>query len=190
MLNRNSTSFPISMATKIESIYKKYKEEKDPMLMFHQYLIRDIMVDPIFGLGKDNNSRGLLIYHGMGLGKTILAASVLVSTLDIREPLILLNKSLRNNFSKNIKKLLNNPMSAAIIINKLKYISMDAFNFSQQVTLNARDLNGKLIIIDEAHNFFKAIINSSSSSSNAKQVYEMIMNAKDVRLLFLRLFPF
>jgi len=46
-------------------------------------------------------------------------------------------------------------------------------------------LDNKLLIIDEAHNFFRAIINSGSENSNAKKIYEMIMSAKNLKLLFL-----
>ena len=46
-------------------------------------------------------------------------------------------------------------------------------------------LDNKLLIIDEAHNFFRSIINSGSENSNAKKIYEMIMSAKNLKLLFL-----
>lgn len=46
-------------------------------------------------------------------------------------------------------------------------------------------LDNKLLIVDEAHNFFRSIINSGSENSNAKKIYEMIMTAKNLKILFL-----
>ena len=45
-------------------------------------------------------------------------------------------------------------------------------------------LDGKLLIVDEAHNLFRAIINGGEGS-NARRVYDMVMAARDLRLLFL-----
>ena len=46
-------------------------------------------------------------------------------------------------------------------------------------------LDNKLLIVDEAHNFFRSIINSGSENSNAKKIYEIIMTAKNLKILFL-----
>jgi hypothetical protein len=46
-------------------------------------------------------------------------------------------------------------------------------------------LDNKLLIVDEAHNFFRAIINSGSENSNARKIYEAIMSAKNLKILFL-----
>lgn len=43
-------------------------------------------------------------------------------------------------------------------------------------------LNGKLLIVDEAHNFFRAVTNGSK---NAIGLYDMVMRARDLKLVFL-----
>ena len=45
-------------------------------------------------------------------------------------------------------------------------------------------LDGKLFIVDEAHNFFRAIINGGPDS-NARRIYEIVMGAANLRILFL-----
>lgn len=42
-------------------------------------------------------------------------------------------------------------------------------------------LNGKLLIVDEAHNLFRAITNGSK---NALGLYEMVMRSKDLKVMF------
>jgi len=49
----------------------------------------------------------------------------------------------------------------------------------------AVSLEGRIVIVDEAHNFFRAIINSADENSNARQLYEMMYNAVDTRFVFL-----
>ena len=45
-------------------------------------------------------------------------------------------------------------------------------------------LDGKLFIVDEAHNFFRAIINGGPDS-NARRIYDIVMSAANLRILFL-----
>lgn len=46
-------------------------------------------------------------------------------------------------------------------------------------------LDGAMLIVDEAHNFFRAIINSSDANSNARRLFAMVMSARDLRILFM-----
>jgi len=48
--------------------------------------------------------------------------------------------------------------------------------------INKTSLEGKVIIIDEAHNLFNSI---SNGSKLANEFYDMIMNTKDIKLIFL-----
>jgi len=92
----------------------------------------------------------------------------------------------------------------AWIDRKFSFVSMNASNMMTQVSRaaeseltrefeNALDekfgevaksvsLEGKVIIIDEAHNFFRAITNGSK---NARGLYDKIMVTKNIKLLFL-----
>lgn len=46
-------------------------------------------------------------------------------------------------------------------------------------------LDGSLLVVDEAHGFFRAIINSADPNTNARRLFNMVMNASDIRLLFM-----
>ena len=47
---------------------------------------------------------------------------------------------------------------------------------------NLDNLNGKVVIVDEAHNLFRAVINGSK---NAVRFYETVMNSSNLKLFFL-----
>ena len=75
------------------------------------------------------------------------------------------------------------------------FVSMDAYNMAKQAQKAAAaawapraaddwygTLDGKLLIVDEAHNFFRSIINGAK---NAHALYVMIQKARNLRILFL-----
>lgn len=186
-MQRNNTNFPTENAVKITALYKKYQEEKEVKkgwansLSYHQYVVREIMTNPEYGIGDNGNSRGLLVYHTMGMGKTRLAASVTVSMLSKKEVVVFLPKGLQENFEKTLTKLSpKNP-------EKISYVSMDAYNASDQFNRKKKygPLDNKLLIVDEAHNFFRSIINSGGDQTNSMKIYELIMSAKNLKILFL-----
>ena len=63
----------------------------------HQKLIRDYM-------GRDSPYRGVLLYHGLGVGKTCGSISIAESFRSNRKIIILLNKSLKQNYIENLMK--------------------------------------------------------------------------------------
>ena len=215
-LKRNDTGFPMKMTTKLRELYEQYLfayANKDDTqhhwasaLKYYQFLVRTVMSDPEYGIGADGNARGLLIYHTMGMGKTRLAVAVAMALWDIRPVIVMLARSLQENFLETIYEvidILNNGMSEQEILHKrvearakFTFVSMDAYNSANQMARASTStrksnitaiggLDGKLLIIDEAHNFFRAIINSSAENANARRIYEMIMTAGNLRLLFL-----
>ena len=189
MLKRNNTSYPVNLSARIQKIYETYKKIENPVLMFPQYLIRELFLDKIFGIGDPANSRGFLIHHSVGVGKTILAASVMLALMDINQPILLLPKSLQNNFLSSIDKLVEDEMLANKVKTRISFVSLDAYNSGAQMKAKAGSLNGKLLIVDEAHNLFKAIINSGGGDTNAKTLYNMVMEARDLKILFLTATP-
>ncbi len=91
-------------------------------------------------------------------------------------------------------------------LERFSFVTADAHNMAEQIArvaqgLPARrsdgkkgarrssglagSLNKRVVIVDEAHNLFRAIINASSDGANARRFYAMAMSAKDVRFLFL-----
>ena len=180
------------------------------VLKYYQYLVRAVMSDPEYGIGAEGNARGLLIFHLMGMGKTRLAVAVAMALWDVRPVVVMLPRSLRANFRETVSGvvgLLNagaSPMEiarrAAEAAAKFTFVSMDAYNSADQMarvgtgatrvkrgdlTGATGGLDGKLLIVDEAHNFFRAIINSSAENANARRIYDMVMAARNLRLVFL-----
>ena len=185
-MDRNNTSYQINLSERIKKVYERYKKIENPFLLFHQYLLRELYTDPSYGInGKSDGTRGMLINHGVGTGKTILAVSVLLALMDIRPAILLIPKSLQSNFSNTIDKLVDDVNLAEKIKQQLNFVSIDAFNSSYQLKSKSGSLDGKLLIVDESHNFFKSIINSTEGETNAKTMYNMIMSAVDLRIIFL-----
>lgn len=85
--------------------FKKYKVKKDMKmdttgnfdLFNHQKIVRDYM-------SNDSPYRGLLLFHGLGVGKTCASIAIAEGLKSNRNIIVLLNKSLQQNFKVNIMK--------------------------------------------------------------------------------------
>lgn len=177
---RNNTSFPIQITNKLKELHIVYNADNTwkNLLAYYQYIVKNIISNENMEI---LDSRGLLIYFVMGLGKTRTAVSVALSVIN-RPIIAIIPKSLQKNFADTVKYVEKELQINAS--NKINYVSLDAYNsFNQLDRLNC-GLNNSLVIIDEAHNLFKAIINGSQDS-NAYKIYEAILHAKNIKLLFL-----
>lgn len=67
-------------------------------LQAYQELVRDY-------LAEETPYRGLLLYHGLGTGKTISAISIAESLLSTRRVFVLVQASLQENFVREMRKL-------------------------------------------------------------------------------------
>lgn len=176
-MERNNTSFQLQITSKIKELFNSYQKDSkwNSLLAYYQYIVKHVVSDNFIKGG-----RGLLLYFTMGMGKTRTAASVAMS---VNMPVvIILPKSLQSNFEdtlKFIEKELRTPVK-----NKIKYISMDAYNSANQLDKIESGIDNSLVIIDEAHNFFRSIINGTHES-NAYKIYEQLMNAKNLKILLL-----
>lgn len=134
-----NTNTPLQIKNSINNIYNTYDEKKE-FLQYYQYAIRNYLIE--------SDSRGLLIYHDPGYGKSILAAS-LADFYRKHDPkrqiIILLSKSLQSNLENNIKKYMRgNPDNEGfeksdkfidnIIANKYKFVSLNASNMYEQIS--------------------------------------------------------
>lgn len=176
-MERNNTSFSLQITKKIKELYQTYQADNawNNILAYYQYIVKHIMLNPKY---KITDSRGMLLYFTMGLGKTRTAAAIAVGS-DI--PVItILPKSLQSNFESTISFIEKNTN----IKKGIRYISMDAYNAANQLDKLQMGIDNSLVIIDEAHNFFKAIINGTQNS-NAYRIYDQLMHAKNIKLLFL-----
>lgn len=165
-------------------------------------------------------AKGLLIYHDMGLGKTLLAVAIAVEMIAARMRVVmLLTKSLQDNMRDTIRLYIRmrrerdpdwpvgrlNPADWDAWINdNFSFVSMNASNMIQQMqqaaatdldgidaaleerlgrlTHGATTLNDHVLIIDEAHNLFRALTNGSK---NAMGVYDLVMKSPRCRIFAL-----
>lgn len=206
-LARNSTSFPTRLAAKLRRLHAEYRAAAEGApragagLRYYQHLVRTVMTNPEYGVGADGNGRGLLVYHAMGMGKTLLAVATAAAMWDVRAPFVIVPKSLQKNFLGNVERYvaMANPALAgealaarqAAAARRFRFISLDAYNMAAQVERaaagveGAASLNNRLLIVDEAHNLFRGVINSAHAKTNARRLYEMVMGARNLRILFL-----
>lgn len=172
LLKRNNTSFPIKLNARLKKLYEDYKKDPDiqKLLYYYQYIPRCLF-------SQIDGTRGILIYASPGLGKTRMALSI-AAEVDSENIIVLEPHGLHSNMKHN-KKIWEDTTGDKI---KLKYVSSNAYNAGFQ--FEKLNLNNSMLIVDEAHNLFKAIINSGDRT-NARRIYDHIMGAKNLKILFL-----
>ncbi len=203
---KNNTNYPAFISKLAADKLREYKEKKaDPTvgaLKYYQYIVREMMKSPYYG--RPGYPRGLLIYEEPGLGKSITAgATALAIILELvmtgrrsaSTVVVISSKTLHEDFKGNVRKIIHLMYPdqsdtvartlAAAVDESFQYVSIDAYNMPAQFAKRVGTLDGKLLIIDEAHNFFRSIISSNDEFSNARQLFRIIMAAKGLRILFL-----
>lgn len=206
MENIPSTNIPLIIKNNIEQFDSEYTDKE--VLQNFQYVIKEYI------LGSDN--RGLLVFHSPGTGKSILASSIIdnIRKHDIkRKIVILLSKSLKSNFERNIRKFMKmNPDNADFekkesyideVIDKFKFISLNASNMFTQISKVTKskeeiefEKQWELFNENSTEDFlenslliideFHNLSNSiTNGSSNAVKLYNTIMNTKNIKMLFL-----
>jgi hypothetical protein len=197
---RSNTSF-------IKQLYetlKKIPHSKSDPLQYHQRLVVEYLTK--------SQVRGIIAFHQMGSGKSILAVACCESLSENYKVLFIASKSLHNNFIKEIKKFLKlsgdtrtEEQIEAHIKKHYTFISSNASNMIKQVyksqtiedsnyfadpeNSNIKDqldrlgnLENTFVVIEEAHNFFNSVTNGSK---NAVELYDLMMQAKQIKMLFL-----
>ena len=170
----NNTNFSTQIAEKIKKYNsnQKYESEVDPKLKLfgYQKIIEEY-------LDKQSPYRGLLLFFGLGSGKTLTAINV-AENLD-RKVVVLLPKSLKQNFINELMKYIYSDESKI----KKKYLFISSNSSTAGKTLEKTILNNKLLIIDEVHNLLVNIINPNTI--NGTKIYDYIMKAKNLKILAL-----
>ena len=100
-VSRNNTNFPVEIYEELRKVKKE--GTKYSFLKYHQNIVRHFVKD------LDINSKGLLIKHSMGTGKSIVAVAIIIDSLleadkNPYKIVVLLTKSLKENFKQNIIK--------------------------------------------------------------------------------------
>lgn len=147
--------------------------------------------------------RGLLIYHMLGSGKTFTAVGA-CENMD-RPVIVILPAALKYDWLEHIikykcdkynitldewEKAKKDKKTMKIIMQKIskkyKFVSVNASN-SRKALEKLLPLDNHLIIIDECHHLSHQII--SEGSKNGEPIYNMIMNAKNIKILMLSATP-
>ena len=247
----------------ITSLFRKYKEQIDSEssnvsceqrqtsgyeAMAHQNLVRDY-------LNIYTPYRGLLLYHGLGSGKTCTSIGIAEGLKSHKQVLVMTPASLRANFYKELKKCgdplfrrnqfwefvrtvgdtkltdeiskalslpveiiqrqkgawlvnVNKPANYtsltgpqqrqldeqlnAMIETKYQFINYNGLRKSHLQTMTSdfskNPFDGKVVVIEEAHNFVSRIANkltSKASGSLSLRLYEYLMSAKDCKVVML-----
>lgn len=197
--DRNSTDFPLTLAAGLNKLMVEWKP--NGFLKKHQFLpVQFIMNNPV--------ARGLLICHGMGRGKTILAAALawfLKSKYPKYSVIVLASLTLESNFRNNAKKLLRAsqvpediankfvdelsfiPLNSGVMYKKLTKVGksdeqlqfeLQLGSFQTKLDTEVDFLENKILIVDEAHHLFNSITNGSA---NAIQFYETVMKTRNIK---------
>ena len=147
--------------------------------MKHQLLVREF-------LQHEAPYRGILLYHGLGSGKTLTSQAVSENMKDRRQVVVMTPASLRENFISELKKggQYQSVDSAfrSEVLRKYYFVSYDASNAPRQIELIPDQLNHKLLIIDEVHNLISMI---NSRSTKGTFMFDAIMNATDLKIVML-----
>ena len=150
-INRNTTDIMRYLNNELKT--DKYKnDEKKTMLKNHKFLIKTFFNNVTF-----DDVKGILLYHKMGTGKTILSISMAMDYDG--DVIVFMYTSLINNYINDIKKyltLINFKDDFNSFINsRFTFISLNAFYLHATIP----ELKVKLIITDEAHHIFSGVLN-------------------------------
>jgi hypothetical protein len=145
----------------------------------------------------DSPYRGLLLYYGLGAGKTRTAIAACDSFIKAgKKVAVFLPASLRGNFEIEYKNYV--PPSIRDEPDGLrKYFTFHHYNAGpafaktkksdpDRGSFDKEDLEGKVLIIDEMHNFVSLMANALRTKRyRGLAIYKKIMNTKDLRIIAL-----
>ena len=130
--------------------------------------------------------RGILLYHGLGSGKTCTSITIAENLKQYKNIVVMLPASLRNNFIEDglkfcgAKEYKSNPNS---IKKKYTFVSYNASNALEQLQ-KIPSLDNHVIIVDEIHNLVSMAVSSlRGQSKQGFEIYKMIMGAKNLKIV-------
>jgi superfamily II DNA or RNA helicase len=157
---------PINRKEFGEWVQKTFKFKQNDSLFAHQRLVTAYL--------KDSPYRGLLLYHGLGVGKTRSAISICEAIGN--NVIVLLPASIEDNFESEKNTFAKNTTL------KYEYIHYNGLTQQMLSKLPEDRFDKKTIVIDEVHNFVSMVKNGSKLAS---RLYNMIINCKDAKVVLL-----
>lgn len=203
IVDRNNTSF----SKELFEVLKQISLAKDDVLKYHQKLVVEYVM-------RIPGMRGILAYHKVGSGKTILAVAIteaLIQLFPDYKILFISNKSLHSNFRDTIIKyyeMQGIPIPTDWIEQKYRFVTLNAGNMLQQVKaathgsmadlaeLLNTDEDEKLSLVEDSeislddtiiiHDEWHNLLNSiANGSKNAIGLYDAEMRAKNIKIIAL-----
>jgi hypothetical protein len=195
---RNNTNFQNNVYTALAKIKKE-----DGFVLYHHKLVHEYVL-------KNPECRGMLIMHDLGSGKTKLGVHLCNSLINKTgwSTIFISTKTLHSNFRETLTKYYKTDRElktrfatadaiAADINDKYKFVTLNASNLVDQVVAAVSgvkkeplskkiSLDNHILIMDEAHNFANSVV---SGGKNATQLYDLIMNSRNVKVIFLTATP-
>ena len=135
-------------------------------------------------LQLDSPYRGVLIYHGLGSGKTCTSIILAENLKKDKNILVLLPASLKSNFKNSLLSgecFTQNYKNDKNIELKYTFISTNAPNTSEKIN-ELGPLDNYVIIVDEAHDVVSKIIGGGITG---KTIYSKLKYATNSKIIFL-----
>ena len=186
-MNRRNTNFPSQLNSRLETFLSERSDKNG--LKYYQELVAECL--------KTNASKGLYLYHHMGFGKTI-ASYHIINKLGMKT-IVIAPKALIHNFRDSLKKYeqISGEKIDPNLINFVKLShttekqmslldpdnSIDPFQLddkAEKIT-QLKNLDGYLILIDEAHMFCRRI---SHGSQAMIRLYDLL-NTSNCKIVML-----
>jgi superfamily II DNA or RNA helicase len=161
------------------------KPTKSGKKVFKPFLYQNFLRDY---LQTDSPYRGILLYHGLGSGKTCTAIHIAESLKTDKDIVVMLPASLKTNFIEEGLKFCGDPIyknSNGAINDKYSFVSYNASNVTKQIE-NVGSFNNKVIIIDEIHNLVSIMVNGlTGGGRNGSYIYKSLIEAENCKIIAL-----
>ena len=176
---QNSKRFP----DWINEVFLPYRVTEEPRAKKNgfefsplQKFVRDYMA-------SESPYRGILFYHGLGAGKTCAAVAVAENLKSGKNVVMITPASLRQNFLNSLIKECGGPYKSNpdALFDKYSFVSYNASNTLDQLK-KIPTLDDHVIVIEEVHNLISMM---TGNSKKGPEIYDMLMKAKNVKIVAL-----
>ena len=139
-------------------------------------------------MDKNSPYRGILLYHGLGSGKTCTSITIAENLKEEKNIVVMLPASLKNNFI--YKGILfcgdeEYKTNEEKYKNKYTFISYNSAYVLKELK-KLGSLDNKVIIIEEVHNLISIIMSGLEGSGKiGKELYNLLMNANNTKIIAL-----
>ncbi len=194
MNNLNSNKINYTLTNKKEFIewfnktfikFKATGKEEEKKNKYEPYNYQKLLKN---FMNKTSPYKGILLYHGLGSGKTCTSITIAENLKKERNVIVMLPASLKNNFiykgllfcgdeeyQKNEEKYKN----------KYTFVSYNSAYVLKELS-KIGSLDNKVIIIEEVHNLISIIMSGLEGSGKVgKELYNLLMNAHNTKIIAL-----